>query len=72
MNAIQARSSAGASFRFLRVPGIGCVVNELIVSSTNGAKERYCKKCGNGLGKLSKPRAAYVEREQAPEGQPGA
>src|SRR5438270_13470124 len=23
---------------------------------TDGAKERYCKKCGNGLGALSKPR----------------
>src|SRR6058998_554625 len=40
MNAIQARSSSGASLRFFRVVGIGCVVNELIVSSTNGAQER--------------------------------
>jgi len=26
----------------------------------DGAKERYCKKCGNGLGALSKARAAYA------------
>src|SRR5215472_4821039 len=25
----------------------------------NGSKERYCKSCGNGLGRLSKPRARY-------------
>src|SRR5579885_116800 len=24
--------------------------------SDDGTKERYCKKCGSGLGKLSKPR----------------
>jgi large subunit ribosomal protein L24 len=28
----------------------------------NGAKERYCKKCGNGLGTLSKPRANYAKK----------
>jgi large subunit ribosomal protein L24 len=28
----------------------------------SGAKERYCKKCGNGLGTLSKPRAAYAKK----------
>ena len=27
----------------------------------NGSKERYCKKCGNGLGALSKPRAKYAK-----------
>src|SRR5262245_43646764 len=30
--------------------------------TTDGAKERYCKKCGNGLGMLSKPRAAYAKK----------
>src|SRR5215469_14151871 len=29
----------------------------------DGAKERYCKKCGTGLGRLSKPRAAYANQE---------
>jgi large subunit ribosomal protein L24 len=33
----------------------------------DGSKERYCKKCGNGLGRLSKPRPAYAEQ---PQGQP--
>jgi large subunit ribosomal protein L24 len=28
----------------------------------NGAKERYCKKCGNGLGTVSKPRPAYAKK----------
>src|SRR5689334_8034563 len=28
----------------------------------DGSKERYCKKCGTGLGRLSKPRAAYVPK----------
>jgi len=28
----------------------------------DGAKERYCKKCGNGLGVLSKPRAKYAKK----------
>jgi large subunit ribosomal protein L24 len=28
----------------------------------DGSKERFCKKCGNGLGKLSKPREAYAEK----------
>jgi large subunit ribosomal protein L24 len=28
----------------------------------DGAKERYCKKCGSGLGALSKPRAAYKKK----------
>jgi large subunit ribosomal protein L24 len=27
----------------------------------DGSKERYCKKCGTGLGKLSKPRSAYAQ-----------
>src|SRR3989442_10345554 len=27
----------------------------------DGHKERYCKKCGTGLGTLSKPRKAYQE-----------
>jgi large subunit ribosomal protein L24 len=27
---------------------------------TDGHKERYCKKCGNSLGALSKPRAKYA------------
>jgi large subunit ribosomal protein L24 len=29
----------------------------------DGRKERYCKRCGNGLGRLSKPRAAYARKE---------
>jgi large subunit ribosomal protein L24 len=28
--------------------------------SATGAKERFCKKCGNGLGVLSKPRSRYA------------
>src|SRR5438105_4216286 len=27
-----------------------------------GAKERFCKKCGNGLGALSKAREAYTKK----------
>ena len=29
----------------------------------DGSKERYCKSCGNSLGMLSKPRAAYARRK---------
>jgi len=29
----------------------------------DGSKERFCKKCGIGLGKLSKPRAAYAQNK---------
>jgi len=28
----------------------------------NGRKERYCKKCGGGLGALSKARPAYAKK----------
>ena len=28
--------------------------------AADGAKERFCKKCGAGLGMLAKPRAAYT------------
>ena len=28
--------------------------------TADGRKERYCKKCGNGLGLLTKPRKAYA------------
>lgn len=28
----------------------------------DGAKERYCKACGAGLGVLSKPRAKYAKK----------
>ncbi len=28
--------------------------------AADGSKERYCKKCGSGLGALSKARAAYA------------
>jgi len=28
----------------------------------DGAKERFCKKCGAGLGLLSKPRPAYAKK----------
>ncbi len=28
----------------------------------DGRKERYCKKCSNSLGVLSKPRPKYVEK----------
>lgn len=31
--------------------------------SADGRKERYCKKCGNGLGFLSKAREAYSEKQ---------
>ena len=30
--------------------------------SADGRKERFCKKCGAGLGFLSKARAAYAEK----------
>lgn len=29
--------------------------------SSDGRKERYCKKCGNSMGTLSKPRSAYAK-----------
>jgi large subunit ribosomal protein L24 len=29
---------------------------------TDGHKERYCKKCGAGLGVLSKPRPKYAQK----------
>jgi large subunit ribosomal protein L24 len=29
--------------------------------SADGRKERYCKKCGAGLGLLSKPRTRYAQ-----------
>jgi large subunit ribosomal protein L24 len=29
--------------------------------AADGHKERYCKKCGAGLGALSKPRARYAK-----------
>jgi large subunit ribosomal protein L24 len=29
--------------------------------AADGRKERYCKKCGNGLGVISPPRKAYAE-----------
>jgi large subunit ribosomal protein L24 len=28
--------------------------------AADGSKERFCKKCGNGLGRLSKPRKAHA------------
>ena len=28
----------------------------------DGRKERYCKKCGNGLGALSKPNPKYAKK----------
>jgi large subunit ribosomal protein L24 len=30
--------------------------------SDDGKKERFCKKCGNSLGLLSKPRATYAQK----------
>ena len=30
--------------------------------AADGHKERYCKKCGNGLGDLSKPRKKYAAK----------
>jgi large subunit ribosomal protein L24 len=30
--------------------------------AADGRKERYCKKCGAGLGALSKPRATYASK----------
>ena|ERR1019366_10748 len=30
--------------------------------AADGRKERYCKKCGNGLGMLSKAREAYSQK----------
>jgi large subunit ribosomal protein L24 len=30
----------------------------------DGRKERYCKKCGNSLGSLSKARAAYARKQR--------
>jgi large subunit ribosomal protein L24 len=34
--------------------------------STEGAKERYCKKCSGTLGALSKPRKKYAKGGRAP------
>src|SRR4029077_4732423 len=31
--------------------------------TADGRKERYCKKCGTGLGLLSKARAPYAENQ---------
>jgi large subunit ribosomal protein L24 len=31
--------------------------------AADGHKERYCKKCGTGLGALSKPRPKYVSKQ---------
>lgn len=31
----------------------------------DGHKERFCKKCGSGLGALSKARPAYAKKPQA-------
>jgi large subunit ribosomal protein L24 len=31
--------------------------------NAQGAKERFCKKCGNALGSLSKPRATYAKKK---------
>jgi large subunit ribosomal protein L24 len=28
----------------------------------NGAKERFCKKCGTGTGEISPPKAAYAKK----------
>ena len=28
----------------------------------NGTKERYCKKCGAGVGEISPPKAAYAQK----------
>jgi large subunit ribosomal protein L24 len=28
----------------------------------DGTKERYCKKCGRGLGQITPPRAAYANK----------
>jgi len=33
--------------------------------ATDGSKERFCKKCGNGLGSLSKARPQYAKRAEA-------
>jgi large subunit ribosomal protein L24 len=33
--------------------------------SSDGRKERYCKKCGGSLGVLSKARAAYAAKKPA-------
>jgi large subunit ribosomal protein L24 len=30
--------------------------------SANGAKERYCKKCGAGNGQVSPPKASYAKK----------
>jgi large subunit ribosomal protein L24 len=34
----------------------------------DGSKERYCKRCGTGLGQLSKPRPRYVRAGQEAAG----
>jgi large subunit ribosomal protein L24 len=36
--------------------------------AADGSKERYCKKCGNGLGKLSKARAGYAQGAREAQG----
>lgn len=32
--------------------------------SADGRKERFCKKCGAGLGLLSKPRSTYAQKSE--------
>jgi len=32
--------------------------------NADGSKERYCKSCGNSLGRLSKARAAYAQQPE--------
>jgi large subunit ribosomal protein L24 len=34
--------------------------------AADGHKERHCKKCGNGLGLLSKPRSGYARSTSTP------
>jgi len=31
----------------------------------DGRKERFCKKCGKGLGEISPPKAAYAKKKEA-------
>jgi large subunit ribosomal protein L24 len=30
--------------------------------AADGSKERYCKKCGAGLGRIAPPKAAYAQK----------
>lgn len=43
-------------------PGCGKATRSGARYSSDGAKERYCKKCGTGMGQIAPARAAYAKK----------